>query len=483
MSSELHRGDESDGESVRRDGRGQPRARPPRGHSRNSFGGSDDDDDDDDELLSLDSGSDDDEDDETSSEDLEEDVRAVALGPCEMDQATRRLTKDRQGAYRIRDLSVHAGLQPEMVDSEDDDEEEEEEEPQAQPLVFRQFVNAIESHRRIQNLRLMNGDFRLEGAFPSPAYVGHTPEQGDEDDADSHLPGEANLERLFRSVLPNHPSLTKITLFENWIHPRYVRVFMKSLAGSPRTLSSLKFDVIPLTRMGYRAIGKALQQNARIEKLVVAGCWADERGFHRVCRGAAENRHLQELQLLEEEITVQSNTLLPVVRPKSALKRLTVGAYWTEEAFAAFVSELRTNTVLERLVLIKEEETDKDNDEMLLLEELLHTYNFTLARVGLRYLDYDRPQGRIAALLDRNARVRRVHEALGARRYHVEQPALWPMVLRKFTTFPTLLYRFVRQANVTAFSDQVLSSTVTRTTKKRSRRSRGARKRAPTGRS
>jgi hypothetical protein len=270
MSSELQWGYESDGESVSRDGRGQPRARPQRGRG-NSFGGSDDDDDDD-ELLSLDSGSDDDEEDDTSSEDLEEDVRAVALGPCEMDQATKRLTKDRQGAYRIRDLSVHAGLQPEMVDSEDDEEEEE---PQVHPLVFQQFVNAIASHRRIQNLRLMNGNFRLEGAFPSPAYVGHTPEQGDEDDAVSHLSGEADLERLFRSALPNHPSLTKITLFENWIHPRYIRVFMKSLAGSPRTLSSLKFDVIPLTRMGYRAIGKAFQQNARIEKLVVAGCWAD----------------------------------------------------------------------------------------------------------------------------------------------------------------------------------------------------------------
>jgi hypothetical protein len=226
-----------------------------------------------------------------------------------------------------------------------------------------------------------------------------------------------------------------------------------------------------------------LQQNARIEKLVVAGCWADAHSFHRACRGAAKNRHLQELQLLQEDITVQPNTLLPVVRPKSTLKRLTVGAYWTAEAFATFVSELRTNTVLERLVLIKEEETDEADDETLLLEELLHTHNFTLARVGLRYLDYDRPQERIAALLDRNARVRRVHEALAARRYHVEQPALWPTVLRKFTTFPTLLYRFVRQANVTAFSDQVLSSTVTRTTKKRSRRSRGARKRAPTGRS
>jgi hypothetical protein len=197
-------------------------------------------------MLSLDSGSDNDEDDDTISEDLEEDVRAVALGPCEMDQATRRLTKDRQGAYRIRDLSVHAGLQPEMVDSEDDDDDEEEEELQVHPLVFQQFVNAIASHRRIQNLRLMNGNFRLEGAFPSPAYVGHTPEQGDADDADSHLLGDADLERFFRIVLPNHPSLTKITLMENWIHP-YIRVFMKSLAGSPRTLSSLKFDVIPLT--------------------------------------------------------------------------------------------------------------------------------------------------------------------------------------------------------------------------------------------
>lgn len=86
-----------------------------------------------------------------------------------MDEATRRLMKDCRWTYRIRDLSFHVGVQQEMYDSEDDEEEDE---LQMNPVVFREFVSTIESHRRIQKLLLMNGDLRLEGSFPSPAYVG-----------------------------------------------------------------------------------------------------------------------------------------------------------------------------------------------------------------------------------------------------------------------------------------------------------------------
>jgi hypothetical protein len=93
------------------------------------------------------------------------------------------------------------------------------------------------------------------------------------------------------------------------------------------------------------------------------------------------------------------------------------------------------------------------------VEELLTSYNFALETVILRPCGDRALLLRVNELLEHNTRVR----ALGTPRYHhqldqfYEFPsrAAWPRVLEGWSRFPTLLYRFVRQANMEAFANQV----------------------------
>jgi hypothetical protein len=101
---------------------------------------------------------------------------------------------------------------------------------------------------------------------------------------------------------------------------------------------------------------------------------------------------------------------------------------------------------------------------MHLVEDLLGRHNFTLSSVrldppSLTYgADGLETAGRMAALLNRNCRVRAVHAVLEKFGYHVPNPAMWPRMLQKISAFPKLIYRYVRRGNVEAFAELMLKA-------------------------
>jgi hypothetical protein len=67
----------------------------------------------------------------------------------------------------------------------------------------------------------------------------------------------------------------------------------------------------------------------------------------------------------------------------------------------------------------------------------------------------DPPHDKVVALLRRNERIRRAHDDL--QDYHVSPSVLWPSVLGRVSGLPTLLYQFLRQGDVNALADLLIS--------------------------
>jgi hypothetical protein len=328
------------------------------------------------------------------------------------------------------------------------------------------FVQALSSHRQIPILHIEKGNFQRDGAHQTDNdYVDRFMNGEMEHDNDSVAASQhedVNLVRLFTSVLPTHPTLVDITLSKSRIHPRYLQLYCESISSTSTSLRRLTLDLTPINRECSQFIKSMLQRNARIEQLSILHCCLDLDCWRLVCEGVAENSHIQQLHLMGD-LTVEPDTLAAAIGPRSRLTRLIVDGKWSVEAFAKFIDVMRTNTVLEHLFLCQEYTFPR----MHQFEDMLHTYNFSIPSVHLHPLDGTPHKARIEALLERNDSVRDFHGHLQARKYHVDNRLLWPTALQQVTTFPTLVYRFVRCGNTDAFTDHVASLHTNSSAKKR----------------
>jgi hypothetical protein len=327
-------------------------------------------------------------------------------------------------------------------------------------LWFPRFVLAIGSQggSRIVQLVLEQGGFCRD-------------DDGDGDgrlDADIDRPSDRDLEQFFGTVLPRHPALRDLHFLRCRIDRHVLRLFADpsftapiSAAITPAPTSpriDLRFTETPLDRECAVLLQRMLQ-GGRIAKLVLELTDADS--CRCICEGAAEGRgaRLEHLSFTEGLLGVQADTVAAALGPASALTEFDASAMsWTDQAVANAVAALRTNTTLEQVRLVSADPDHLIERHEALFEHLLHTYNFTLVGLFL-----SGPQsaggGRIHDLLRRNERIRALDEALQDRGYCVPLScAVWPNILERVRTFPTLLYRFVRRGNTTALAEQLLAS-------------------------
>jgi hypothetical protein len=92
--------------------------------------------------------------------------------------------------------------------------------------------------------------------------------------------------------------------------------------------------------------------------------------------------------------------------------------------------------------------------------ELLGSYNYSLRILeeSTALFSLSRPNpphDKVVALLRRNERIRQALDDL--QDYHVSPSVLWPSVLGMVSGLPTLLYRFLRQGDVNALVDLLIS--------------------------
>jgi hypothetical protein len=372
------------------------------------------------------------------------------------------------------------------------------------PIYFHRFVTRLgEQGRVIRSIKFDNVDFvtRMEvyrsdeeGGEDSEEEGGEHSESDDDssrrrrrDDNDIDTIRQADLEELLGSTLPRHPTLEKI-VFESCCFPEaYFELFTSSLPSStdgeniPLKDLALDCGLGPGTRI--RSIADMVRRNARVSRLAVSGGFhgleSDE--FRLLCSGLERNTKLRALTV--RLANVGEYPLDVALAPASPLEALHIkgGGNFSNSAAAASLAELlKTNEKLVELTLPGQIGRFRDEHRLDVIASVMETSNFTLQKLS-EGRDRDGCHhhlvlgSRIGTCLRRN---RWIHHVLKDwPNYQVPFKAIWPTVMRRADSCPTLLYRFVRRGNLPAVCDAVVSGVVARHPAK----PRGARKRKARG--
>jgi hypothetical protein len=304
--------------------------------------------------------------------------------------------------------------------------------------LFARFVSALQRHDGIRSITLANTSFDelcREGIF-------------DKDD----------LDRLFGSVLPNHPTMRSIRLDECDVPSRYVQMLaggLRGLAGRrPEPPWELNFRETPLDLSAIQAIAVALRRSA-IGKLTLHDTGMTSQKCRIITGAAAECDGLTWLKVVDHRgarpWAVDGEAFAPGSISKLFLDECLWfgGSTWNDGGAAELFRQLRTNERQERVSLVS-----LAADQLRFAEELLATYNFTLSEFGVPPVSEEWTT-RVGWALMRGALARDVVGDLEPSNYQLETRASWACVLEAASTYPTLLYRFLRRGNVAAFADQL----------------------------
>jgi hypothetical protein len=360
--------------------------------------------------------------------------------------------------YRIRDLTVNFnhgvsdGWRVRNTGRNGDDNDE-------YAVMFRRFVNVLEDYLRIRTLCVTRAHFwrgprHLLAASANDDGVGNANVVNSFDP--TLLLEDEYLTKFFGEVLPKHLSLRDITISHSRIQPPYWRLFTENVLVTTGRLVRLAIECTPLTLEDCRLLQTMLRREVQLFKLKLEDCGLGNEEWRVVAEGIRDNTHLHTVTLIERTLTVQPGTLLPLLQEPSFVNHLEVqAAEWSAEAFAEFVTELRSIPALCDWTL----HCDREIAHLHLVEELLTTYNYALETVTLRPCADRGLLRRVDALMKRNKRVRELghpsyHRPL-KRFHHFSSRVVWPRVLQDYSRFPTLLYRFVRRANLEDFVTQV----------------------------
>jgi hypothetical protein len=240
--------------------------------------------------------------------------------------------------YRLRDLTVTF-------------DEEELLEPSELADDFRRFVRALDDYGRIRTIHLTQGNFGRDD--PEMGGAGVAAQEGDDRDGNDEfgpdltpIVGEACLEELFGTVLCKHYSLYSITFSNMRIPTRYWKLFTEGFGTIYEgVLVHLELQSTPFTMEGCQLLKQMCQRQARISLLSLERCGLGAEEWRTVCEGVAESGgETNYVTLWEDDATVGTDTLLPLLRPPpAAVEFLSVrAAHWAEGAFEGFVRGLRT---------------------------------------------------------------------------------------------------------------------------------------------
>jgi hypothetical protein len=302
-------------------------------------------------------------------------------------------------------------------------------------------IGTLEHHRRIRNLRLdysfVNGaSIRAASAATTTTttHGGNYHRRHEEEEAEGVVqslywkwrrrPGNGALardvERLFRVVLPNHPTLESLEFVDCFQVPSpIVSTFLSGLPPRKR-LAGLHFHKCSLCETSCQALAEALRRDAWIERLTIAHCRLSQESCRHICDAVAENRHVRAFALVEEHATpLPASALHRLLRSHcAALKELDIEVsferYETRsEAQAATESPSESDELTRLLALLRTNGGLKDltvrnvilPSRVPMFRELVQTYNFSLRRLELPHApEYDRLL--INRIVESNGRVR-----------------------------------------------------------------------------
>jgi hypothetical protein len=330
------------------------------------------------------------------------------------------------------------------VEEENDDEEDDDLNTNREQLI-RRFVAGLRDHDQIRRIEFNRGLF-ASADRELPVVPG----------ADG--PGARDLDDLFGYVLPNHPSLTEIGFYECSVESALLERLFRSLPTGPIALSSLDLETVPLTVETCTALGNMLKENVQLESLSVRNGLFDSEGCKLICDGAAANEHLEGMFLSDPgTLSIQLDTFARLfASPRCGVRYLGVIAHsWTPVGYAAFVRGLSTHRKLER-VLLGHDYGREQLGHPELLENMLRWHNYTLTDLCICPDPRRDVRMRIDALLARNASIKAAASSLAERNYRVLPLALWPQVMDKIGTLPSLLYVLLRRGSVDEFARCVL---------------------------
>jgi hypothetical protein len=338
-------------------------------------------------------------------------------------------------------------------------------------------IEALENHRHIRNLRLdysfVNGA-SIRAATTATTHGGNYRRRHEEEEAEGVVqslywkwrrrPGNGALardvERLFRGVLPNHPTLESLEFVDCFQVPSPIVSTLLSGLPPRKRLAGLHFRKCSLCDASCQALAEALRRDAWIERLTIAHCRLSQTSCRHICDAVAENRHVRAFALVEEHATpLPASALHRLLRsPCAALKELDIEVSFEryETRFknqAATESPSESDELTRLLALLRTNGGLKDltvrnvilPSRVPMFRELVQTHNFSLRRLELPNApEYDRLV--INRIVESNGRVRvdwgRIQTALAP---HKAQNKVLPEAISRVGRFPTLLFRLLRE--------------------------------------
>jgi hypothetical protein len=287
--------------------------------------------------------------------------------------------------------------------------------------AFTRFVTALEGH---QNRALRGLDLTgiLWEGTPKGAYQRN------------------DLERLFRDVLPVHPTLEGVRLPT---HPtEFLRLFTSAIPVNHPSLREI--DIVSYgdaTNETAEVLASWIRRNTPITILNLDGRLFGHDSV-LVCQAVAVNTNLQVLRLYVaidagpdtlRGLAVSSSLTHLVLHPRSILLD------WPHDVWATFARELRTNTSLTRIWFVGC--LTMSAEERQPIVETLKSFNYTLETIGYyRHPDFE-------SLLQRNRLIRHQMNELQARNYDVA-PADLPTILEGVNPILSAVYHILRQGNL-----------------------------------
>jgi hypothetical protein len=228
---------------------------------------------------------------------------------------------------------------------------------------------------------------------------------------------KAALRRLFGEILPYHSSLAGMIKFRK-SPSENIELFASAFPSSPSR--PLHFFHVEDTVLQPSCIGQivgTIRRNSRIQCLDLKRCGLYRGACKLVCDSAVENERLRMLAISGE---LGADTFVQALK-RSELRELHATANWTVEAFVALIECLRTNVVLEHLVIVARD-AFPTSTSFDLLENLLTSYNIKLQEVqicqGSDLADHLRQEW-VLVLLWRNKSLTAVNARLQKHHYRV----------------------------------------------------------------
>jgi hypothetical protein len=282
----------------------------------------------------------------------------------------------------------------------------------------------------------------------------------------------ADVERLFSTVLPNHPSVGTLQFSGCRIHPRHLQSLLAGLRSPAaeqhpasssssailprqegRTLASLDFSSTDLGIEGWEIVAAGIRDGAQLERIRIDYGGLAHEACRLLCSAVASNPFVQELLVREQDanVVLDADCLGPILADPattSSIRTLTVGSdrAGTGRNATAWLHLLRTCVHLESLTIAVP--MSPTQFEMLL--EVLRTYNFTLQHVALGRWAPPARQQAVDRIVRRNGRIRLDYERAIEHAERLKARRLFPEAIAQLYEFPTLVRRFLRQ-NADAF--------------------------------